>query len=218
MISLSTTRTDTKTCDPDPKTKLPKTIKRRHSFNSMMKFLSTRDTLFMIPELPSAEDHYSSSFTTGASPGKPRARKTVTKSKASQSTKPTEKKIKKKKSIVHTSLDKALRFVDSQSGHSVEHRTTTKKLHSPMQNSVTTCSTASLTDEESDISSKGYFEKREAKEGRREAATLWEAPLLRRNRRWDERNQYLGDEHFLYSRVRRKRRDSPPVCPVLSED
>ena len=182
-----------------------------------MKFLSTRDTLFMIPELPSAEDHYSSSFTAGASSTKPRVRKTAKNQKNSQTTKPTEEKSKKKKSKVHTSLTKALRFVDSQSEHSVEQRNySPKKLQFSPHNSVTTCSTASLTDEESDISSKGYFEKREAREEQREAAaaTLWEAPLLRKNRRWDERNQYLGDEHFLYANVRRRFHDSPPVCPV----
>lgn len=203
MINLCNNATNTKPCEPEFETgalkKLPKTIKRRHSFNSMMKFLSHREALFMIPEVPSIEEQYTSkSFTAGTHPLKPRTRK-----------------FKKKKSTVHFSLTKALRIVDSIEKDKYNRK---QKLGSPPQsseNSVTTCSTASLTsDEGSDISSKGHFEKRETSEAKREAAALWEAPLLRGNRRWCEQNQYLGDEHYLYSKVRRRRRDSPPVCPV----
>lgn len=218
IIGLSTYTTDTITCEQETKTKraLPQTIKRRHSFNSMMKFLSNRDALFMIPELPLVEEHYSSSFTAGASPTKPRTRKTAKMNKATNFTTTTETKTKKKKkSIVRTSLAKALSIVDKAT-FSVKQQ----KMSSPVQsslNSVTTCSTASLTDEESEISSNDNdkdYEKREAKEEKREAAALWEAPLLRGNRRWDEQSLKLGDEHFLYTKVRQKRSDSAPICPV----
>ncbi len=196
MIDLWNTPTGTKSFEPESETikKLPKTIKRRHSYNSMMKFLSHREALFMIPEVPSIEEQYASkSFTAGTHPLKPRTRKFK----------------KKKKSTVSSSLAKALSIVNSNSVNKKYNST-----NQSSQNSVTTCSTASLTDEDSDISSKGHFEKREAREGKREAASLCEAPLLRGNRRWCEQSQYLGDEHYLYAKVRRRRCDVPPICPV----
>lgn len=204
MIDLCNNATGTKSCEPEVETgtlkKTPKTIKRRHSVNSMMKFLSHREALFMIPEVLSIEEQYTSkSFTAGTHPLKPRTRK-----------------YKKKKSIVQFSLTKALSIVDSVEKNKYKSK---QKLRSPLQsseNSVTTCSTASLTsDEGSDISSKGHFETRQASEAKREAAALWEAPLLKGNRRWCEQNKYLGEEHYLYAKVqRRRRRDLPPVCPV----
>lgn len=201
MIDLWNNPTGTKSCELESETikQLPETIKRRHSFNSMMKFLSHREALFMIPEVPSIEEQYASkSFTAGTHPMKPRTRKFK----------------KKKKSTVSSSLAKALSIVNSNSNlNSSNKQKVGAQLHSS-QNSVTTCSTASLTDEDSDISSKGNFEKREASEGKREAAALWEAPLLRGHRRWCEQSQYLGDEHYLYAKVRRRRSDVPPVCPV----
>ena len=204
MIDLCTIPTDTKTCELESKTpskkKLPETIARRHSF--MMKFLTHRNALFMIPELPSLEEQYSSSFTAGTPPVKPRTQKTV-------------KTKKNKKSKAQTALAKALSIVDSEN----MFKSTTRKSRSPLQssqNSLTTCSTASLSDEESDISSKGNFEKPRATEGKREAADLWDTPLLRGNRRWCEKN--LGDEHYMYVNVHGRRRDSPPVCPVRTYD
>jgi hypothetical protein len=204
MIDLSTNPTGTKHCEVKTKTMpLPQTIKRRHSFNSMMKFLSNREALFMIPELPSVEDHYtySSSFSASTSPTKPINRKTD------------------KKSTVHTSFVNALSIVDSRQNLFLDVSNNKCPLHCE-QDSVATASTvdtAELTDEENDISSKGD-EKRESKEEEREAAALVlpKAPLLRGSRRWGEQNTLTGgdEQHYLYVNVRRLRRDSPPVCPV----
>ena len=144
----------------------------------MVKFLSTRNTLFMIPEQPLLEEQYSSSFTEGETPIKPRTQKFM-----------------RRNSVVRTTLDAALDIAESIQ----------KEAHSS-GNSVNTCSTAELTDEESDNSS--------TKDDKREAAALWGAPLLRGNRRWNEQHHELGEEHYLYASARRKRSDCAPVCPV----
>lgn len=208
MIELCANRADTKTCDVNTKSK-PQTIQRTHSLNTAMKFLANRDALFMIPELPVLEDHYSSSFTTGT---KPRARKSAKKTHSIVGhTNPT-KQSKTNNSILQKSLAKALSIVDSGGLLAENYYSKLSPIQSS-QNSITTCSTAELTDEESDISSKD--EKRESKEEKREAAGLFpKAPLLRGNRRWNEQNSCTGEEHFLYSNVRRRRSDNPPVCPV----
>ena len=187
IIDLRRNHPDAQSCEPEFETTIqkqrPNTISRRHTCSTMVRFMSTRNTLFMIPEQPLLEEQLSSSFTDCETPIKPRTRKTPNNKFMSTA--------QRRKSIVRSSLEAALSIAESAE----------KQLHSSA-NSVNTCSTAELTDEESDGSS--------TENAKREAAALWGAPLLRGNRRWNDK---LGEEHFLYSKSHRKRCDRAPVCP-----
>lgn len=188
IIDLRRNHPDAQSCEPEFETTIQKplqnTISRRHTCSTMVRFMSTRNTLFMIPEQPLLEEQFSSSFTEGETPIKPRTRKNF------MST------AQRRKSIVRSSLEAALSIVESAEKQSAE------KQHHSSASSVTTCSTAELTDEDSDVSS--------TKDDKREAAALWGVPLLRSNRRWNDK---LGEEHFLYAKAGRNRSDSAPVCP-----
>lgn len=94
------------------------------------------------------------------------------------------------------------------------------------QNSITTCSTASLTDDDSDV-----YEKRQAKEERRRSSKSKKekrsgselippkkSTLIQFETRWDERSNFPGEEDYMYAGVRRKNRDVAPVCPVRRYD
>lgn len=192
IIDLRRNHPDAQSCEPEFETTIQKplqnTISRRHTCSTMVRFMSTRNTLFMIPEQPLLEEQFSSSFTQGETPIKPRTRKTSNKFMMSTA--------QQRKSIVRSSLEAALSIVDSAEKRSAE------KQHHSSASSVNTCSTAELTDEESDVSS--------TKQDKRQAAALWGAPLLRGNKRWNDK---LGEEHFLYAKAGRKRSDSAPVCP-----
>jgi len=222
IIGLSAPSYDTKICEDKPRSlNKIETIKRRHSFQTMMKFLSSRKNLFTITESRTLEDQIASSFTMGSSPAKP-----------------TQRKIRKgkKKSNVKQTLANALSIVTQNSKEQTSTYTPTTgtealKDHSSgtilesSQNSITTCSTASLTDDDSDV-----YEKRQAKEEQRRSKTKKEKrsgtdlllpkepPLIRGEMRWDEQSEYLGEEHYMYAGVHRKSCDIAPVCPVRTYD
>lgn len=242
---------DTKKSEDKPKTtntQPVETIKRRHSFNSMMKFLNSRKNLFTISE--SSEDPIiSSSFTAGASPTKPTQRKT---------------RKGKKKSVVQKSLATALSIVAQRSSRSVAKNnnynldndsnhtsvtgtealkdastvsTLTVSLESS-QNSINTCSTASLTsaDDDDSVYAKRQAKERASKARRRRSKTPSkkkragtnlllpkEPPLIRGEMRWGESSNFrvLSEEDYHYAGIRSSRkmtRDVAPVMPVRSRD
>lgn len=220
MIELANRQTnaitDTNYCNGKSKTR-PETIQRRHSASIMIKFLTSRKSLFTIKELPILET--SSSFTAGTTPTKP-SRKTM-------SSKKKKNKSSKKTTHAHTvqqSLEAALSIVDSATEDLRRIEDTKREIHKNHQflqsslNSIATCSTASLScseDDHSTSSDKG--EKQKQKQKRKISKELLpKAPLLRGSLRWDEQSKYLGtgETHHLYSKVRGKRNDGPPVCPV----
>ena len=109
----------------------------------------------------------------------------------------------RKQSIVQTTLAHALDIVDPEDAQPTS-------LHS-----ISTLSTISMSDSESEISS--HDGRREVRSERREPVALVSrrrAPRSRGSRRWDEQSRkkiFEGDEHYLaYSR---RFRDSAPTCP-----
>lgn len=195
-----------------------------------MEFPSKMESLCMIPELPSLEDHYTSLSAMNISPA------------ASPRREPTQiciaKKREKRKSIVHQSLINALRILDE----SDECCSSTEFLDSSMT-SIATTSTAPLTDDERETNNNSSFVHSTKDDS--ETSCPSGAPILGRICRWEsctksrdssdpsraskktqqQRQQKQQQHHqtnfsqkcrhFRHDQFnRRKRHDRPPVCPV----
>lgn len=261
MISLSTHLNDIKPSEDKPKsppkTTTVETIKRRHSFNSMMKFLSSRKNLFTITESPIE----SSSFTAGASPQKPTLRKsrkgkkktTVQKSLASalsivaqrssrSITKTDNYRHNPDISIIERTPSDNVTGTESLKDHSTVITVTTSQSLESSQNSINTCSTASLTDDDSEsyhsryqvklqdddaksVGSSGSGKRRHSqspkKKKKRTGTDLLtptkQPPLVRGEFRWGEASK-LDQQHNFGFVTQTRKRDVAPVCPVRTTD
>jgi len=252
IIGLSAHLNDTKKLEDKPKPKQVETIKRRHSFNFMMKFLSSRKNLFTISESSEDVPIISASFTAGASPTKPTQRKVRRGKRKSV--------VQQRKTTIKQSLETALSIVAQRSsGHfdnwdcdlsdsrhtsitgfeDLKDASTVSTLSASLessQNSITTCSTASLTDDDS-IYANRLAKEEAAKERRRRSKTQSpkskkkraqlllpkEAPLIRGEMRWCESHNIrtLKDDDYHYTGVLLRRtmiKDVAPVMPVRTRD
>jgi len=211
IIDLSPSETDTKYCESETGTlplhdittgtlplkgsssKKRSTIKRRNSFNSVMKFLTKKNALFTITEqeMQSLEDSFSSSFTAGTQPTKPEARKPRKGGKK-----------KKKKSILHKSLESALKLMDSRGDES--------EYDHPSSNSLATASTASLSDEESRIS---------PKQRKPQAKNMFSKDKRRRAKgeRREKRDAYANIAKNVFSKDE-KRRAKENICAAVKQE
>lgn len=252
IIGLSAHLNDTKKSEDKPKAKQVETIKRRHSFNFMMKFLSSRKNLFTISESSEDVPIISASFTAGASPSKPTQRKVRRGKRKSV--------VQQRKTTIQQSLETALSIVAQRSsGHinnwdcdlsdsrhtsvtgfeALKDASTVSTLSASLessQNSITTCSTASLTDDDS-VYANRLAKEEAAKERRRRSKTQSpkskkkraqlllpkEAPLIRGEMRWCESHNIrtLKDDDYHYTGVLLRRtmiKDVAPVMPARTRD